>query len=190
MLPGVKSCVRCFLFFLSCAMMWEGLEWPWAREFPCLCSGCWYVLPWFRVALGGCGTPGGGVAAPSVMLPSAAYLCVWIHHRVFLLGVAMLLVLLVILICEASSVTVLWVLTVLLMWLCCCHSSVVSVLWYFRERVASSSLCVVVFPCTAVWCECLSPHCFAHAPCSLCQLWGNWIAKCLGTFSDLICTQR
>jgi hypothetical protein len=46
------------------------------------------------------------VAATSVVLPSAAYL------RVFFVGVVMLLVLLVICICEASSVTVLWVLTV------------------------------------------------------------------------------
>jgi hypothetical protein len=55
------------------------------------------------------------VSAPSVALPSDAYLCFWLYHPVFLLGVVMLLVLLVILTCEASPVTVLWVLTVLLM---------------------------------------------------------------------------
>ena len=53
------------------------------------------------------------MAAPSVVLSSAAYLCVWIHYRIFLLGVVMFLVLLVILMCEASSITVLWVFTVL-----------------------------------------------------------------------------
>jgi hypothetical protein len=53
------------------------------------------------------------VATPSDVLPSTACLCVWIHHPIFLLGIVMLLVLLVILMCEASSITVLWVFTVL-----------------------------------------------------------------------------
>ena len=53
-----------------------------------------------RVSVGGCVTS--GVAAPSVVLPSAAYL-----------RVSLLVVLLEICICEASSITVLWVFAVL-----------------------------------------------------------------------------
>ena len=67
--------VLCSLFpvLLGCAMMWEGLEWPWAQEFPSLCSGRWCVPPCFRIALGGCGTS--GVAAPSVVLRICVFSC-------------------------------------------------------------------------------------------------------------------